>query len=475
MFIILLKIQNMKKRNFFPILLFCCFSISVFAGNHPANNFQKRFGKKSAPGTENTNSNLYKPGKSLNYFWNASDWMFTGNSLMTYTSIGKILTQIDSGFSYRKTSYTYDAQQRETERLDQNYNSASQIWENSNRQVTAYNAQGDEEENRSEIWNGMGWMISYGNQFLRSYNTQNLLTEYIEKNWNSSGSAWENRYMETEFVYDAQNRLQSYVSKNWDTTQWINEEKSLWQYGLDNKPSQVILQEWNGSSFVDSTRITDITWNFWNGILSQSDPSQYTMQKLVSGNWTNDIRFTFTRDLNGSNTFLNEIFVGGNWVPDSRMRLLYDDQQNPVLNIDEEYNPLTQSYDTVYCISFQSTYDNQGRILEQVVYNWDADLHQLNPMSKREFSQHSMFTAVSSASSLQAFKAVPNPVLSGSRLNIPGAAGVYQIRNFSGMSIQSGMLTPGGALSLESLAPGIYLIDFQNEMQGKQSVRVSVY
>lgn len=439
------------------------------------NKFQKKFRKSGNNQTESIQTNLYKPGKSLNYFWNASDWMFTGNSLMTYMPFGKLSTKIDSGFTNRKSTYTYDAQQRETERLEQNYNSASQIWENNSRQVTAYNAQGDEEESRSEIWNGMGWMISYGNQFLRNYNAQNLLTEYIVKNWNPSGSAWENRYMETEFLYDAQNRLQSYVSKNWDTTQWTNEEKSLWQYGLDNKPNQVILQEWNGIAFVDSIRITDITWNFWNGILSQSDPSQYTMQKLVGGNWTNDIRFTFTRDLNGSNTYLNEIFVSGNWVPDSRMRYLFDGQQNPVLNINEEYNPLTLTYDTVYCISFQSTYDNQGRILEQVVYNWDADLHQLDPMSKQEFSQHSMFTTVSSASSLQAFKAVPNPVSSGSRLSIPGAAGIYQIRNVSGASVQSGLLESGGALSTESLLPGLYLVEFQNEVRGKGAVRFSVY
>jgi len=464
----------MKKRNFFPILLFCCFSISVFAGNHPANNFQKRFGKKSVPGTESTNSNLYKPGKSLNYYWNASDWMFTGNSLMTYTSIGKILTRIDSGFAYTKTSYTYDAQQRETERLDQNYNSVSQIWENSSRQVTVYNAQGDEEESRSENWTGMDWMISYGNQYLRTYTAQNLLTEYLEKNWNGFVSAWENSYLETEFVYDAQNRLQSYVSKNWDTTQWMNEEKSLWQYGLDNKPSQVILQEWNGSSFVDSTRIIDISWSYWNGILSQSAPSQYTMQKLVGGNWTNDERYTFTQDLNGSNTFLVELYVSGNWVPSNRMRFLYDDQQNPVVNITETYNPLTQTFDTAYCNSFQNTYDNQSRILEQVLYVWSVDLHQLNPMSKREFSQHSMFTSANSSLTNPRVSAYPNPVVSGSNLNIPGASGSYQIRSITGKLIHSGELKNDSSFSTKSLSPGIYIIEIMNERKAPESLRISV-
>lgn len=466
-------------KNHLTLFLSCLISGLAMAqpSQENLNRFQKKFRKSGNIQTESIQTNLYKPGKSLNYFWNAFDWMFTGNSLMTYTPSGKISTRIDSGFFYRKTSYTYDAEQRETERLEQNYNSGTSLWENDQREVNMFDAQGALQENRTDQWNGASWFPMNGEKHIRNYNPQNLLLEDIQQTWNMMDSVWVNDYMETEYVYDGLSRLQSYISKNWNDSAsvWVNEEKSVWQYGTDNKPSQVILQEWNGSAFVDSVRITDISWNFWNGNLLQSDPAQYTMQKLAGGNWVNNMRFTITRDLNGSYTYLNELYVNGNWVPASRMRFLFDEQQNPVVSINENYNPGTLSFDTAFCTSFQSTYDNQGRILEQVVYHWDADLHQLEPMSKQEFSQHSMFTSFSSASSLQAFRAVPNPVLSGSSLSIPGASGIYRIRNVSGASVQSGLFETGGTLSTESLLPGLYLIEFQNEIRGKGSVRISVY
>jgi hypothetical protein len=452
------------------------FSSALSAQNQdlPINGFQKIFPKRKISRTESVASNLYKPGKSLNYYWNALDWQLTGHSLMTYTPVGKLATKIDSGFMYRKTSYTYDAEQRETERLDQNFNYVNSLWENFHREVHIFDSQGAIQENRTEQWIGNSWSMQSGEKHNRNYNPQNLLLEDVQLSWSMQNSVWQNDYMETAFLYDGQSRLQSYVSKDWADSVWVNQEKSLWQYGPDNKPNQVILQDWNGTAFVDSTRIIDISWNYWNGNLSQSDPSQYTMQKLIGGNWTNSMRFTITRDLNGSVTYLNEVFFNSSWMPSTRMRSVFDDQQNPVVMINEDYNPGTLSFDTSFCISYQNTYDNQGRILVQILNNWDSDLHQFEPAAKQEFSQHSMFTSANTRRTNSRLKATPNPVLSGSSLRIPGASGTYQIRTMTGQLIRAGELRYDSSVSTKSLSTGIYIIDFLNENKAPESLRISV-
>lgn len=449
--------------------------ISAQAQESTSNGFQRIFCKGKKYQTESTQNNLYKPGKSLNYFWNVFDWQPTGYSLMTYTPTGKLSVKIDSGFMQRKTIYTYDGLERETERLEQNFNSANSLWENDRRDVHIFDSQGAIQEIRSEQWVGTSWSPISGEKHIRNYNAQNLILEDLQKNWNMQDSVWENDYMETAFLYDAQLRLQSYVAMNWVDSVWENEEKSLWQYGPDNKPNEVILQDWNGTAFVDSTRITDILWNYWNGNLSQSDPSQYTMQKLVGGNWTNSMRFTITRDLNGSVTYLNEMYFNGNWVPFNRMSSLFDDQQNPVVYINQNYNPAAQSFDTAFCTSFQNTYDDQGRILEQVVHYWDQDIHLLEPVSKQEFSQHSMFTSAYSKLELSRFKAVPNPVSAGGRLSISGAHGMFRIMDISGKVQASGQVESDGNIYVKSLLPGFYLIDFAADGGEKVVIRLSVY
>ncbi len=463
------------KNNTRMVLLFLgLLGFNAMAAELPSNKFQKRFAGKAPAATESVNNNLYKPGKAMNYFWNSIDWQFIGATSMTYTPFGKLATQIDSGFMYRRYTYTYDGQQRQTEKLEQNFNPASQNWENSSRQLTAYNAQGDQSEYRGENWDGNAWVISYGNQNLISYNAQNLPTENLEKIWNSQDSAWVNEYLETEFVYDAQFRLLSYVAKSWDTTQWQNEEKSLWQYGADSKPNQVILQEWNGSAFVDSTKIINITWEFWSGNIATSMPSQYTMQKLMNGNWVNDERYTITMGANGSQSTLTEIFVGGSWVPSEKTSYLIDEQENPVHYLQLEYNVGTAVFDTVNITYFENSYDSQGRILQMIMYSWDTQLSQLQKMSKSEYSQHSMFTGLASAmKSGTMYSAVPNPVSEGSSFVVSGASGQYRITDLKGREMQSGISESGGVISSKGLSPGLYQIQFSEK--GKAgSIRISV-
>ena len=463
----------MRITKFNSIILFCLLPF-LHVSAKPGKGHPFRKAARAQPSGQSISSGIYKPGKALNYLWNSFDWFFTGTSVMTYTPFGKLASKTDSSFSVARSLYTYDDQQRETEKLDQQYNPVSLSWDNWQRTVTVYDAMGEQQEYRNESWNGLAWSITWGNKDLITYNGQNHPTLRLQKNWSQADNAWVNEYKDSSFVYDAQNRLQSFVSSKWDTNQWLNEEKTLWQYGADNKPNQVIIQEWNGSAFVDSTRIVDIIWDFWNGNFYQCMPSRFTMQKLVNGNWVNFQRNTTTMGANGSEESLYEIYIGGTWVPQSKNSYLIDDQQNPVHSLYLTYNPGSAAFDTTYITYYENSYDGQGRILSQVMYGWDQDLHQLRKMSKAEFSAHSVFTAALSNRIENEPFAFPNPVQAGQGLNLEGASGNFRLLDRQGKLVRSGSIAAEKTLDTGNLLPGLHLLQVQRRDGTVASLKIAV-
>ena len=466
-----MKIQYITLRVF----MLCLFSLAMESTAKDKDNFLRRFQKNPSNQVESSNTLLYKPGKSVNYFWNQADWMMTGTSRMTYTMSGKISSRIDSGFSNMKTTYTYDSQERETEQLRQNFNPISQTWENVSRSVTVYDNQGNTQERRSENWSGTAWTINYGSRDLRTYNGQNLLTEHLQKEWNNIASDWVNTNLDTDFQYDGQSRLQNYSSKIWDSIQWVNDEKSLWNYGMDNKPNQVTIQSWNGNAFVDSTRVIDITWFNWSGGLDNSSPQSYIMQKIINGSWANDQRYTATMGLNGSQSTTIEIYVNNAWVFSERFSSSFDEQQNMVIQLNESYDMGLSAWDTTFAYYNQNTYDGQGRILETILNIWDIDLQIFEKMSRLVYSEHSVFTdnQLLFARSKDLI-IVPNPVNAGEFVQVSGLEGKYFISDLTGRQHSSGFVSGMESFSTEGLSPGIYFLLFQ-PLKGKpQSSRLVV-
>ena len=466
-----MKIQYITLRVF----LLCLFSLAMESTAKDKDNFIRRFQKKPAYQVESSNTLLYKPGKSVNYFWNQFDWMMTGTSRMTYTMSGKISSRIDSGFSNMKTTYTYDSQERETEQLMQNFNPISQTWENFSRNITIYDNQGNTQEQRSENWSGTAWEISYGSRDLRTYNGQNLLTEHLQKEWNNNASDWVNTNLDTDFQYDGQSRLQNYTSKIWDSIQWVNDEKSLWNYGLDNKPNQVTIQSWNGNAFVDSTRIIDITWFNWSGGLDNSAPQMYTMQKVINGNWVNYERYNLTMGLNGSQSTTIEIYVNNAWVFSQRFSSSFDEQQNMVIQLNESYDMGLSAWDTTFAYYNQHTYDAQGRILETIVYSWDIDLQVFEKVQRFLYSEHSVFTDNQKLFvRSKDLEIVPNPANAGEFVQVSGLEGNYSISDLTGRQRLSGFVSGKGGFSTEGLSSGIYCLLFQPSKGKLQSSRLVV-
>jgi hypothetical protein len=345
-----------------------------------------------------------------------------------------------------------------------------------------YDEQGIVQEQYSESWTNNVWVRNSGNQDLRTYNSQNKMTERTTRIWSGTDSAWVNENFETEFIYDAQQRLQSYILKNWDTTQWINAEKYIFNYTAGDIPNGALLQEWNGTSFVDSSRIIDLQWNQWTGYPDNSVPGSYILQKNLNGSWVNFQKITFTYDNFGSQTILTEVFSGGIWKNSSRFQQLIDAQLNPTFFALEEYNDALSRWDTLFGSWNVHSYDAQNRILETISRNFqmvpgptpdDPPIFAWVDSQRKVYTSHVAIniTGLSNAkmdeNSILLF---PNPVTAGSAYSISGTEGFYSVKDLQGRTLQSGVINSGQSLSSDGLTPGLYQVQVLNP-QGEVTMR----
>ena len=470
----------MKKSllSLFLSVVICSAILASGPGNRSA---RKLFAAKYSPATENISMQLYKPTRSKNFFTGfgpGTDWTPSGGSTMTYTFSGKISVQIDTsdffGNTYiRKEMHTYDASDRETEILYQNYDTQTMAWTNATRNVVTYDQQGLVQESRYDQWSNGAWFIYSGFQDVRSYNAQNQLISRLRKSYNSFDSAWVNEGRSLDYQYDAQNRLISYTDQDWNDSLFVNAEKVLLQYGSDNKPNQAILQEWSGTAFDDSVRINEIQWYLWQGNLESGIPLSYIEQRKSAGNWVNNRKEVNSFDGNGSNISLTQIYVSGQWQNYTRSSSIFDDKLNPVFLGNEEYDPGISKWDTLqYASIFLNNYDANGRIQETVEIQLrnagpdDPDLVWKN-VFKRLFFGHQVFTSYLTEME-NSFFLSPNPVAAGSSFRMAAGSGLLKLLDMQGRLVFSKTIAENETVSAAGIKPGLYQILFQDNL-GKAS------
>ncbi len=468
--------KSMKTQLSFSLgLLFL--ASRLIAGNTAPDKFLKRIGSQTGLQAASVQSQFSLPGKEKRYIW-SNGWVDAGGSVFTYTANGKPLIVTDTGFFFfnsyiNRYTYTYDNLGRETQALNQCYDEDSLSFLNCGRSVTIYDAQGSMQETRSDNWSSGAWNTVFGFQQIRTYNIQNKVTENVKKFWNQTSAVWEPQ-AKTSYEYDAQSRLSIFSDMKWAANQFVNDEKTTFQYGANNQPNQALIQVWNGTAFVDSNRIIDLVWNDWTGNLETSSILSYVLQKKEGASWVNDEKVTNVIGMNASQINLTQKFVNGQWQNDSRSSELFDAYNNIIFGINEEYDPVLAKWDTLEMSSkYQRIYDANGRQLESVeisyrniagvdqtpVYGWGYGV-------KKVYSQHQVFTDVKSNKS-GALRLSPNPVLSGASFRAD-VEGDLVILDITGRKVDSRPISDGDYISTAGIKPGIYQVIIQ-ENSGKIS------
>jgi hypothetical protein len=466
------------KKFIWLSLGFLSFTFQLVALDALPDNFSKKIKSGSGLHMASVQSQIYLPSKEKRYSWSNS-WVYAGGSDFTYTANGNPLTVTDTSIFFfnsfiNRTAYTYDNLGRQTQILNQCYDEDSLNFLNCGRSVLLYDVQGEIKESRSDNWNAGVWSTVFGYQQVRTYNAQNKVTENIRNIWNQTSAVWETQ-VKTTYEYDAQSRLSMFTDMKWDVNQFVNEEKTTFQYSANNGPNQAVIQVWNGTAFVDSSRIIDLVWLDWTGSLETSSVLSYVLQNKVGATWVNDSKVTNVIGMNASKIELTEKFVNGLWQNDSRRSDLYDAYSNIIFGISEKYDPVLAKWDTMPMNSnkYQRSYDGSGRQLEQIrtdftnlagldqppIYGW-------RKVQKKVFSQHQVFTNIKSVES-GGLRLLPNPVVSGGSFRAE-SNGVLFVLDITGRKILSRYITDKEDISTAGIKPGIYQVIIE-ESSGKIS------
>ncbi len=243
----------------------------------------------------------------LNYYEFGSTPLLQSKTYCTYNGNNQLLTQIDStyvGTTYVpsfKVTNTYNTNNELLESLTETWNGTA--WANAQKTLNTFTG-GQLTANLSLMWNGTSWDSSsrtenvyMGNNLvestdysymsgwvgtekrIRTYNGNNqVLTEEYQVYQSPN---WINNRKDT-FQYNASNQLIVLLYYMWNNNQWENGYNSLITW-TGNRITQVIPQEWNGTSWDNTERYT-YTYNsndypitetadYWNGTAFVYDPS----------------------------------------------------------------------------------------------------------------------------------------------------------------------------------------------------------
>lgn len=167
------------------------------------------------------------------------DYDFSGNVI-------EIVAQImeDGGWENEaRASYTYD-DDLVTEVIIQEWENGN--WENETKEV--YNYSGDVTTVLYWDWNGSNWSSDELFTYTRTDNTIELVMQYME------GGAWQNEGKQI-ITLNFNERVTEILEQEWEGTSWVNDELTTYNYEGDVFPSKTI-QEWNGSAWEDNKLFT---------------------------------------------------------------------------------------------------------------------------------------------------------------------------------------------------------------------------
>lgn len=137
-----------------------------------------------------------------------------------------------------KTTYTYNANNKVTQELSQEWNTTTNAMENSYRDTYTYTS-GNLTGQVAELWENSNWVNEWKNDI--TY-TNNLPQSALFYNW--VGSQWVLDSRET-LTYNGNNKISTFVSEDWVSSQWVNSEKSLLAYDGNNKILNIRYAEWD--------------------------------------------------------------------------------------------------------------------------------------------------------------------------------------------------------------------------------------
>lgn len=404
----------------------------------------------------------------------------TSNS--TYTNQDKVL-------------FTYDANGNKTESLFLTWDTDLNIWENKTLETTKYNASSLITENRSFNWisSSNSWQSDVREKYY--YNANNQVSSYTYEEWKDDENALIFR-SKKEYEYLSSTNLlyqTTYFSYNSSSATWNNSSKEIFSYNFDNQIQTKIYYNWNTMSSSWKT-LRQIIYSYdLNKKLSVEEEQNYVVDafendykilykydanignKLISTkqlNWNRTISKwdSIRKTENYYNTIgkLGSInrydMVGSNWKLFSKSIYVYDSRQSLIRNTISFWNESENKLINQYDYFYEYNSDT-FLISKESHEDWDLDLDFYTRKYGETYSCPSIKNTDINNLKFLNIKIYPNPTTN--QLIIESLQNEkYEIRNYVGSIIQLGVIKFGqNTINLSSMPNGIYFVKINNQTQ----------
>jgi hypothetical protein len=216
------------------------------------------------------------PSVATNQTWNGSIWNNVSRTTYTYYSDGTekvVTTQTWNGsafIDFARTTYTYNASKQILTSISEIF---SGIWMNSTQQANTYTS-GYLSYNLSQTWDFIGSIWKNSTQTNYTNNSGGNPTLEVKQVWD--GIAWVNSQRTTD-TYNGSGKLLTEIVENYTAGNFVNYSKEINTYNGSSNLTQSVFQLWNtgSTSFVDDSRssylynpngtVSQVTSEDWNG------------------------------------------------------------------------------------------------------------------------------------------------------------------------------------------------------------------
>jgi hypothetical protein len=199
---------------------------------------------------------VWQNGDAKNYDYDVN------NNLVAETSL--VFWKSNAWENDRKTSYTYNAGNKVTQQIDQNWDATTKKFVNSEKISKTY--------------------------------TNGNITEDIFQTWNTTSSTWVNTEKHN-LTWNSNNKPESALFYNWDGTQWVVSARFTLTYNANNKVTSLLVEKWDDFS---------AQWtNFGKEVVSYNANNHITSDKRadwVNASWKLTEQTDYVVDANGNPT-----------------------------------------------------------------------------------------------------------------------------------------------------------------------------
>lgn len=233
---------------------------------------------------------------TLTQNWNGttSSWVNNYRKTITYDGSFKVVSIIDEVWFYYNawgnfiaTTYKYDNNGYVDSTLLQ-FAAGGGPFQNTTLIINVNNSDGTIQQTTNQNWNTITSLWENSNRYIFTYNNDKTINTEIAAIWNNTTSLWTDDQQQT-YTYNGTGKLLSYLTQQWQSTQWINQSLNTNIYDGNIFLTNSLTQFWDGSNWANSSQI-----NYSNN----SDGSVQTevIQDWDTGNntWTNNTQRTYS-------------------------------------------------------------------------------------------------------------------------------------------------------------------------------------